>query len=163
MCHAVYELDSSSMSILIIQADNRPVQCWSESKELVYDDGSDAVSRMLEINGGSLTNKWTYWSTTSIVNKRKCEDLGYDYKYIKTYPDVHHPGRSPHWAKISLLRDQLINNPGMQVIVYLDSDAWIRDSCSLKETLENPSHPRENIRVSAGADWVHGQQAARIR
>jgi hypothetical protein len=33
----------------------------------------------------------------------------------------------------------------------------------VRETLENPSHPREHIRVSAGADWVHGQQAARIR
>ena len=33
----------------------------------------------------------------------------------------------------------------------------------IREALENPSHPRENTRVIAGADWVHGQQAARIR
>ena len=33
---------------------------------------------------------------------------------------------------------------------------------NLKETLENPSHPRENAPVIAGADLVHGQQAARI-
>jgi hypothetical protein len=33
---------------------------------------------------------------------------------------------------------------------------------SVRETLENPSHPRENAPVIAGADWVHGQQAARI-
>jgi hypothetical protein len=33
----------------------------------------------------------------------------------------------------------------------------------LRETLENPGQPRENIRVIAGADSVHGQQAARIR
>ena len=32
-----------------------------------------------------------------------------------------------------------------------------------REALENPSHPRENTRVIAGTDWVHGQQAARIR
>ena len=32
-----------------------------------------------------------------------------------------------------------------------------------KETLENPRHPRENTGVSASADWVHGQQAARFR
>jgi hypothetical protein len=32
----------------------------------------------------------------------------------------------------------------------------------IKETLENPSHPRENAPAIAGADWVHGQQAARI-
>jgi hypothetical protein len=31
-----------------------------------------------------------------------------------------------------------------------------------KETLENPSHLRENSREIAGADWFHGQQAARI-
>ena len=31
-----------------------------------------------------------------------------------------------------------------------------------KEALENPGHPRENASVIAGADWVHGQQAARI-
>ncbi|MBE9172699.1 hypothetical protein IQ216_06240 [Cyanobium sp. LEGE 06143] len=40
--------------------------------------------------------------------------------------------------------------------------AMIMSKCS-KEALENPSHPRENIPVIAGADWVHGQQAARIR
>ena len=33
---------------------------------------------------------------------------------------------------------------------------------SPKETLENPSHPRENTRVITGTDWVHGQQAARL-
>jgi hypothetical protein len=31
-----------------------------------------------------------------------------------------------------------------------------------RETLENLSHPRENAPVIVGADWVHGQQAARI-
>ena len=31
-----------------------------------------------------------------------------------------------------------------------------------KETLENQAHPRENTRVSAGADWAHGRQAAWI-
>ena len=39
----------------------------------------------------------------------------------------------------------------------------LQDVPKLRETLENPSHPRENIGVSAGADWVHGQQAARFR
>ena len=33
----------------------------------------------------------------------------------------------------------------------------------VKETLENPSHPRENNRVIAGAHRGDGQQAARIR
>jgi hypothetical protein len=32
-----------------------------------------------------------------------------------------------------------------------------------KETLENPSNPRENTLVIAGTDWAHGQQAARIQ
>jgi hypothetical protein len=32
----------------------------------------------------------------------------------------------------------------------------------LRETLENQAHPRENTRVNAGADWVHGRQAAWI-
>ena len=41
------------------------------------------------------------------------------------------------------------------VLCPAKEDAW--------EALENPSHPRENTRVIAGADWVHGQQAARIR
>jgi autotransporter-associated beta strand protein len=38
----------------------------------------------------------------------------------------------------------------------------INSGNTLKETLENPSHPRENAPVIAGADLVHGQQAARI-
>lgn len=33
----------------------------------------------------------------------------------------------------------------------------------VRETLENPGQPRENTRVSAGTDWVQGQQAAQIR
>ena len=42
---------------------------------------------------------------------------------------------------------------------------WIpgREGESAKETLENPSHPRENNRVIAGAHRGDGQQAARIR
>jgi hypothetical protein len=33
---------------------------------------------------------------------------------------------------------------------------------SFRESLENPIHPRENIGVSVGADWVHGQQGAQL-
>ena len=32
-----------------------------------------------------------------------------------------------------------------------------------KETLENPAHLRENRPVTAGMDWVDGQQAAWLR
>jgi hypothetical protein len=44
-------------------------------------------------------------------------------------------------------------------------NAWnfgISGRILIRETLENPGHPRENAAVIAGADWVHGQQAARI-
>jgi hypothetical protein len=34
---------------------------------------------------------------------------------------------------------------------------------SLRETLENPVHSRENTGVIAGMDRVHGRQAARVR
>jgi hypothetical protein len=37
-----------------------------------------------------------------------------------------------------------------------------RASPSAREILENQAHPRENTRVSAGADWAHGRQAAWI-
>ena len=30
------------------------------------------------------------------------------------------------------------------------------------DCLENPGHPRDNAALIAGADWVHGQQAARF-
>ena len=47
---------------------------------------------------------------------------------------------------------------------------WVTICCSgppwnrpVRETLENQAHPRENTRVSAGADWAHGRQAAWIR
>jgi len=32
----------------------------------------------------------------------------------------------------------------------------------ISDCLENPDHPRENAALIAGADWVHGQQAALI-
>jgi hypothetical protein len=31
-----------------------------------------------------------------------------------------------------------------------------------KESMENSGHPGQNAPVIAGADWVHGQQAARF-
>ena len=45
---------------------------------------------------------------------------------------------------------------------------WLVEYCLsiiklLRETLENPSNPRENTLVIAGTDWAHGQQAARIQ
>jgi hypothetical protein len=33
----------------------------------------------------------------------------------------------------------------------------------LREALENPSPPVKNTHITAGTDWVHGHQAARIR
>ncbi len=43
------------------------------------------------------------------------------------------------------------------------ADQFLRGCWGVREALENPSHPRKNTPVIAGADWVHGQQAARIR
>jgi hypothetical protein len=40
---------------------------------------------------------------------------------------------------------------------------WEPMQIILRETLENPGNPRDNCPVITGMDWVHGQQAARIR
>ncbi|WP_193814327.1 hypothetical protein [Cyanobium sp. LEGE 06143] len=79
-------------------------------------------------------------------------------------------------AKRSSIKFRLIhlaaaNKDVYFILKYLDMEAGWGTYYKLlevienfaKEALENPSHPRENIPVIAGADWVHGQQAARIR
>jgi len=54
--------------------------------------------------------------------------------------------------------------PGKRRVLPKTPDGRLLDLVeTAKETLENPSHPRENTRVIKGTDWVHGQQAARIR
>ncbi len=71
-------------------------------------------------------------------------------------------------------RDSSAKNSGVQTI-YPIGVSWLMvpwynprepptDVTAIaRETLENQAHPRENGRVSAVADWVHGKQAARIR
>ena len=48
----------------------------------------------------------------------------------------------------------LINDVGEKIVVL---------KATVKEALENSSNPRENTLVTAGTDWAHGQQAARIQ
>ena len=52
---------------------------------------------------------------------------------------------------------------GCRLHAYRCSSLGSRSSRGAREALENPSNPRENTRVIAGTDWVHGQQAARIQ
>jgi hypothetical protein len=51
-------------------------------------------------------------------------------------------------------------NPAIMKLAEQQRYGYAKDH--FKESLENPGHPRENAAVIAGADWVHGQQAARI-
>ena len=64
-------------------------------------------------------------------------------------------------AVIGQLRQAISTATSHQDLASPDPNQPERDPL-LKETLENQAHPRENTRVSAGADWAHGRQAAWI-
>ena len=80
-----------------------------------------------------------YLLLTQEVNKKVCDYFGYKYSFIKiddnTYTDLH-----PATKKIYVVND-FINNTNEtnnnNIVVFLDSDAWVQDPFKLHEIIEN--------------------------
>jgi len=76
-----------------------------------------------------------YLLKTQKVNKRFCELLDYDYLFLeidnKKYGDIH-----PATKKIHIIYD-FIENANHDVLVFLDSDAWIHNGYWLKKMIDN--------------------------
>lgn len=76
-----------------------------------------------------------YLLKTQEVNKKFCDILGYGYKFIyfdnNKYGSIH-----PATKKIHIVNDFLESNE-FDVLVFLDSDAWIQNGYWLKNIINN--------------------------
>jgi hypothetical protein len=76
-----------------------------------------------------------YLLKTKEVNKNFCHILGYNYIFLnldtKKYNNIH-----PATAKIYIVNDFLQNN-NFDILIFLDSDAWIQDGYSLNVVVNN--------------------------
>ena len=82
-----------------------------------------------------------YLLKTQKVNKKFCEILKYDYLFLELdnnkYGDIH-----PATKKIYIIND-FLENTNYDVLVFLDSDAWIQDSCLLNQIINNLINNKE--------------------
>jgi len=76
-----------------------------------------------------------YLLRTQEVNKKFCEILGYDYLFLELdnskYGNMH-----PATKKIHLVNDFLLNTR-CDILVFLDSDAWIQNGYWLNDIIKN--------------------------
>ena len=76
-----------------------------------------------------------YLLKTQEVNKKFCNILGYDYLFLEIdnekYGNIH-----PATKKIHLVHDFLLNTK-YDILVFLDSDAWIQNSNWLNNIINN--------------------------
>jgi hypothetical protein len=79
-----------------------------------------------------------YVSLTRKVNKKKCIQINYDYKFIDidTYSNK---TKSPFFRKLYLVND-ILNSKDYKNIVFLDSDAWIQNEVWLQKIIKYLSY-----------------------
>lgn len=69
---------------------------------------------------------------TQEINKKYCEILGYEYVFI----DVNNSHLHPATAKIHVVND-FLENTECDILVFLDSDAWIQNGYWLDNIIKN--------------------------
>ena len=76
-----------------------------------------------------------YLLKTQKVNKKFCDILGYDYLFLeldnKKYGNIH-----PATTKIHIVND-FLQNTKCDILVFLDSDAWIQNGYWLNDIINN--------------------------
>jgi hypothetical protein len=110
----------------LLQIDDRPLTFFYDSKKLKYNDREDSVKMMRNLNNDSMIQKWDYWSMSALINQLKCSMMNCDYKWLGITPQ-HHQGRHLIWGKIIVLWNFLLKNQDVDIVAYLDSDAFVRD------------------------------------
>lgn len=125
------------MKVTIIQADNRQRIIHSLSKCLQYDECNDSRDMMRSLNQNQLGHHWDFWTVTSLINQHKAQLMGFSYKHITTSQEKHYPDRYITWSKIRVLIEFLQNADENDIVVFLDSDAWIRDHNNFKSLLSH--------------------------
>jgi hypothetical protein len=124
--------------VFLIQSDTRPPQIFTESKPLAFPTFTDDQRATHMYNGGSLVNPWSYWSLSLIVNALHCQFLGWEYNF-RQVSEI--PGRSLSWTKIRTILSLLLDPQfKFDLMIFLDSDAWIRQPLELKKIVEDFIH-----------------------
>ncbi len=77
-----------------------------------------------------------YFLLSQKVNKKMCDIFNYNYVFVlnddNKYKDLH-----PATKKIYIINDFLINHNHNDILVFLDSDAWIQNVYLLNEIINN--------------------------
>lgn len=76
-----------------------------------------------------------YFLLSQKVNKKVCNYFGYKYKFI--YLNHNKYNIDPKTAKLYIVHEYLRNSTSDDVLIFLDSDAWVENSIYLKEIIDN--------------------------
>lgn len=104
-----------------------------------------------------------YWSVTAVTNAAQARHMGWVYEYAKV-PDP--PGRHPSWVKIRHVLHCWDTYAEGDVVVVLDTDAWVRDADGFQHLVDTrltgstlylaSAEPACNETSSVSADVMNG-------
>ncbi len=126
------------MLIQIVQADTRRPSTNPLSKYLRYDETRDDEPMMRSLNGAKLFHDWDFWSLTFLINRFRAGLLApdYAYRFVEMNQSRHFPDRHVTWGKIRVVLELLQGHPRPDAVVFIDSDAWIRDHRRLRDMMD---------------------------
>lgn len=121
------------MKILLIQVDSRPISHFNQSKNF------DKHLHIFSCDIDEVINNWDYFSIVSLYNRTIASEMSwhYSFKHVKREETRH-----PIWTKIRGLLDYYNEFKKYDIVLYLDSDAIVRDPFKM---LNHLAELRESI------------------
>lgn len=120
----------------IILARNDPPRSkkkyWKSDSDIYHKQNHELKTRIELANSGSAFPLWSYWELSSLINRMQCQKLHWRYHLCQSEPAA---DRFRTWIKVTAILEQLLKAPE-QIIVFIDSDAWIRDTEAFSEMIE---------------------------
>ena len=122
-------------STIVLQIDSRGFSIPDRSKPFHMAENNDKPSEALRQNPNGLFHHFPFYAKTSIINRIRAGLVGWDYKFLQLPSPKY---RGPTWIKVDCLRKLLCSDEFLKYdyVIYLDSDAWIRDEYALSKLIE---------------------------
>ena len=96
-----------------------------------------------------------YLILTQNVNKKTCDYLNYKYEYIPMNSNSH-PNMHPATQKIYIVKE-FLEQTDADVLVFLDSDAWVQNANQLKDIINNLVDDENKYGAFSRDPYIAGQ------
>ena len=114
------------MQIRLIQVDTRDPYSSMQGPMRTWQGGSShGELHHRYVTSNPPPPRRPYWSVSALYNALQCRKMGWRYEYAHV-PEP--PGRHPSWVKIRHLLHCWPQYGDDEIVVLIDTDAWVRDA-----------------------------------